>query len=536
MANSYETGVGNFSPQMTPRGATKPQVSFWEKQSAKIAGEKKSQQQLRNQLIEQKLQMNKSVLGKMKPTEKTFDNNTNIALTGLVDKYVDIKNGMMKSEGEDGYVETQLGMRALRQIEDQASDVAFFNNQLSSDILPHLRKMIGKDASLGYKDSKGAMSTAVPTGSQRLMMAIDNNENVNWEFNDDGELILVMPAGEKDGVEYEKEEFNLNQYGKYIEKGEEFFFEIPDIDQELNGAAEAIIGTPGEPKLGSGKSNGKSYYTYDKTSDGNVNYNTVQITDKNRERAVSDLMKANQFQHLLYNEDRLNDRKALWQDCVGSTNPDLMAEDYRPGTDLDLKGVTTGQHVAWDGSEEQLEILHKWLAETAIDQNLAHGVHVTGVSRRSSGSGTSQTTTLTSAQRKKMEQYEDVFRKNYKLALDVMPQDGKPAKLSRESLIKRLNESIGIGSFDKFILGKDLDAEMAEGDIHLTTEDGEEVEEKPEGRPLDIYYIRADGEIKKIGYPETAQEIMDLLNKVLINNDEIIYNLNTHTQSTGELD
>ena len=100
--------------------------------------------------------MNQSVLGKMKPTTWSFDDRTNAAMTGLVDKYVEIKNGMMKSEGEAGYIDAQLGMKALTQIEEQSRDIAFFNNQLSTDLLPHLRTMIGKDASLGYKDSKGA--------------------------------------------------------------------------------------------------------------------------------------------------------------------------------------------------------------------------------------------------------------------------------------------------------------------------------------------------------------------------------------------
>ena len=159
----------------------------------------------------------------MKPTGYSFDDRTNEALTSLVDQYVDIKNGMMKSEGEDGYVASQEGMRALNQIQDQASDISFFNNQLSNDLLPHLRKMIGKDASLGYKDSKGAMSTAVPTDVQRLVMAIDNNSDVSWEFTDTGELELVMPGGEKDGVKYEESRFNLNEYGKYIEKERNFF-------------------------------------------------------------------------------------------------------------------------------------------------------------------------------------------------------------------------------------------------------------------------------------------------------------------------
>ena len=150
MANGYEAGVTGLSGVSIPKGATTQEKSFWEQQSAKIAAEKKSQQQLRNQLIEQKLTMNRAVLGQMKATGYSFDDRTTEALTGLVDQYVDIKNGMMKSEGEAGYIDAQLGMKALTQIEAQSRDIAFFDNQLSTDLLPHLRTMIGKDASLGY--------------------------------------------------------------------------------------------------------------------------------------------------------------------------------------------------------------------------------------------------------------------------------------------------------------------------------------------------------------------------------------------------
>ena len=57
MSNGYEAGVPGLSGVSIPQGATKQEVSFFERKSAEIAHEKKSQQQLRNQLIEQKLQM-----------------------------------------------------------------------------------------------------------------------------------------------------------------------------------------------------------------------------------------------------------------------------------------------------------------------------------------------------------------------------------------------------------------------------------------------------------------------------------------------
>ena len=54
MANGYEAGVTGLSGVSIPKGATRQEESFWKQQSAKIAAEKNSQQQLRNQLIEQK--------------------------------------------------------------------------------------------------------------------------------------------------------------------------------------------------------------------------------------------------------------------------------------------------------------------------------------------------------------------------------------------------------------------------------------------------------------------------------------------------
>ena len=500
------------------RDETKQEASFWAQQSARIAYEKKSQQALRNQLIEQKLNMNEAVLGKLEgATKPKFDSNTNEVLTSLVDQYVDIKNGMLKSQGEPGYISSQEGMRALNMIKEQTNDIAFFNNQLSSDILPHLRTMIGKDASLGYKDSKGAMSTAVPTGSQRLMMAIDNNENVTWKFNDEGQLLLVMPAGtDKEGNSWEEEEFNLNEYGKYIEKGEEFFFEIPDIDDELNGAAQFVVGTPDKPKL---SKNAKSYYTYDTTADGKIKYETISMTDENREQAIQDLMAADQFNHLLYNENRLNDRKALWQDCVGDVAKDemmLFEEGFDPGT---------GQNTAWNGSDEQLEILHRWLAETAIEQNLAPGTHVTAMSRESSdgGSGSSGVSSLTKTQQRNVDRNKPQYKTNMKLVdeikslspseKEIETQTGKSRDNKRQRLlIKELNKGEDPVEGGEFVLGKTIETLDESGNKMF--------------KPLDIVYVDVNGIPKKIDVDiNDSEAVFDFLNDRLIGDETVIYNL-----------
>ena len=519
MANGYEAGVTGLSGVSIPKGATTQEKSFWKQQSAKIAAEKKSQQQLRNQLIEQKLTMNRAVLGQMKPTGYSFDDRTTEALTGLVDQYVDIKNGMMKSEGEAGYIDAQLGMKALTQIEEQSRDIAFFNNQLSTDLLPHLRTMIGKDASLGYKDSKGAMSTAVPTSIQRLVMAVDNNEDVLWEFTDDGQIELVMPAGEKDGVKYEEARFNLNEYGRYIEKGEEFFFDIPDIDDELNGAAQFVVGTPDKPKL---DKNAKSYYTYETTRDGKIDFSTIEITEDNRERAITDLMAVKQFDNLLYSETRLNDRRALWQDCVTT-----------PGQE------GFGQSTEWTGSDEQLQILHYWLAETAIDQNLAPGTHTTGMSRRSAPpGGTGQTAAFTNAELKDMKQHAPQYDANVKLVNEIFAEPkfkdiGKFSELEDqaglEDLVKELNKFIDFTKFGGFKLASEMT--QSESDQEITDIAGEEVSVNNNT----IVFIDANGKPKVIPLDFNDPEVMlNFLNQQTIGDEKIIYNLSTLDDGTNK--
>lgn len=518
MANGYEAG-GIVTPKIyTPQGATRQEVSFFEKQSAKIAAEKKSQQQLRNQLIEQKLSMNKMVLGEMKPTGYSFDDRTNQAITQLVDKYVEIKNGMMKSEGEDGYVPSPLGMKALNQIQEQTNDIAFFNNQLSTDLLPHLRTMIGKDASLGYKDSKGAMSTAVPTDIQRLVMAVDNNADVLWEFTDDGQIELVMPGGEKDGVKYEEARFNLNEYGKYIEKGEEFFFDIPNIDDELNGAAEFVIGTPDQPKL---DKNAKSYYTYETTQDGKINFSTIEMTEGNREKAITDLMAVKQFDNLLYSETRLNDRRALWQDCVTT-----------PGQE------GFGQNTEWTGSDEQLQILHYWLAETAVNQNLAPGTHVTGVSRRSGDpGGGSGSAAFTNTELKNIAQHKPQYDANVELVNEIFAkpkfkeiQNLQSYSISNlfedqaglEDLVKELNKFIDFTKFGGFKLASEMT--QNERDQDVTDIAGEEVSVDNNT----IVFIDANGKPKVIPLDFNDPEVMlNFLNQQTIGDKKIIYNLST---------
>lgn len=515
MSNGYEAGVPGLSNISIPQGATKQEVSFFERKSAEIAAEKKSQQQLRNQLIEQKLQMNQQVLGKMKPTGYSFDDRTNQALTTLVDQYVDIKNGMMKSESEAGYVGSQEGMRALNQIQEQAGDISFFNNQLSNDLLPHLRKMIGKDAELGYKDSKGAMSTAVPTDIQRLVMNIDNNGDVLWEFTDRGELELVMPAGEKDGVKYDETRLNLNEYGKYIEKGEEFFFDIPDIDDELNAAAEFVVGSPDKPKLDKST---KTYYTYKTARDGKIDFSTIEMTDDNRQRAINDLMQTRQFDHLLYSETRINDRRALWQDCVG---------------EMIVNGRNVyGQNTKWDGSKEQLETLHRWLANTAIDQNLAPGTHVTGMSKRSKppggGSGKEVSKKLLAAQ--------DVASQNQLVVTEILVGKKEAARLLKEDpfsldsiiatgqaslgptkIAERFNESLGLLDDKRFFIGADIPEE--EGELLS----GETEEERTANA---IYYLRDDGSYKELDIDlSSGISMYNALNEIFIDDEDILNQL-----------
>tara|TARA_Y100001938_G_scaffold106654_1_gene145617 strand:- start:865 stop:2487 length:1623 start_codon:yes stop_codon:yes gene_type:complete len=471
----------------------------------RIRQEKKSQEQLRKKLIQDRITQQEKVMGKLQgETTYTFDKNTNLALNSLVDDYIVIKNGMMKSEGEEGYVSTQLGMDALRQIEEQANDIAFFNNQLSKDLLPELRKMILKPSNLGYDESKGAMSSIVPTTAQEIVMAVNNNNNVTWEFTEDGELELVMLGKGEDGKPIR---FNLNQYGKYIEQGQEFFTAIPDIDDELTAAAEVVIGTPGQPKIVDGL-----YYTYDTTTEGGIDFSTVQITDENRKRAIDKIIELQQFEDLLTNPNRANERQALWQDCVTIGDQEGFGQDS----------------IFDDENQEQIDILHRWLATKAVDKNLT-GTQVTGMSRKSGDpGGGGGSAAFTNAELKNIAQYKPQYDANVKLVNEIFAEPkfqdiGKfPDQVGLKDLVKELNKFIDFTKFGGFKLASEMTQNERDQDVKNIA--GEEVSVDNNT----IVFIDANGKPKVIPLDFNDPEVMlNFLNQQTIGDEKIIYNLST---------
>ena len=270
-----------------------------------------------------------------------------------------------------------------------------------------------------------------------------------------------------------------------------------------------MIGSPDKPKLDKST---KTYYTYDIKKDGEIDFSTIELTDDDRERAINDLMQTQQFDHLLYSETRLNDRRALWQDCVG----EMMGEDGK---------TTFGKNVEWDGSKEQLNTLHQWLAETAIDQNLAPGARVTGMKRRSkSGSGSSGFQQFTYGQQRNMMRYQDQYDKNKQLVNDLFTAkdemgigkfEGQGNKASRRDVLNILNEKIDFRKDDKFILGEDVKEKGMEGEEdYISNEDRE-----------NVYFIKNG---KRLLVPvdfSNKEELFDFVNKETIGNDEVIYNL-----------